>query len=111
MLEKIVQSPFLWSLLCLVAVLTYYKSSQVQTARLQRQADAREKAITKLYEDHRKESNLREEKLMTHLDKTTQTLGHIEQGLSKIENKMDGGFQEVWEQIESIKEGRSTHGN
>jgi hypothetical protein len=44
---------------------------------------------------------------MNHLEKTTTTLGHIEKGLSKLENKIDGGFKEIWEQIDSIKKGES----
>jgi septal ring factor EnvC (AmiA/AmiB activator) len=106
-LETLVQSPFLWSILCLLAVYFFYKQNTAEVDRLRKQNDTREKSITKLYEDHKKEANTREEKLMNHLEKTTTTLGHIEKGLSKLENKIDGGFKEIWEQIDSIKKGES----
>jgi predicted Holliday junction resolvase-like endonuclease len=105
LLEKLVQSPFLWSILCLVVAIVYYRKNESEVQRLRKQSDTREKSITKLYEDHKKESNLREEKLMTHLERTTVTLEHIEKGLSKLENKIDGGFKEIWEQIDTLKKG------
>ena len=101
--EQIVQSPFSWSILCLIAVSIYYRNNQTSLNRLQNQADAREKAITKLYEDHKKESARREERLMSHLEKTTETLENIEHNLTNLENKIDGGFSEVWDHIQSLK--------
>lgn len=104
-LEKLVQSPFLWSILCLLVVSVYYRGKTSEINRLQTQSDEREKSIAKLYDVHKKESNVREERLMKHLEKTTTTLQHIEKGLTKLENKIDGGFKEVWEQIDNIKKG------
>ena len=102
-LEKIVQSPFVWAILCLIVAMIYFQTNKADVARLRKQADSRERSITKLYEEHKKESNLREEKLMNHLEKTTHTLENIEKGLSNLESKIEGGFSEVWEQIDSLK--------
>jgi hypothetical protein len=43
------------------------------------------KAITKLYTDMRDDSKSREEKLMQHLDKVTDTLENINQRLCNVE--------------------------
>lgn len=106
-LEKLVQSPFLWSILCIIVAVTFFKAIQMEAERLRTQSDAREQSVIKLYEDHKQESTAREERLMNHLDKTTDTLQHIEQGLNKLEGKMDGGFEKVWERIDKI-EGRES---
>lgn len=105
LLEKIVQSPFLWSILCLIIAIAYYRKNETEVSRLRKQSDSREKSLVKLYEDHKKESNIREEKLMNHLDKTTETLGHIEKGLTKLESKMDVGFKDIWDQIDTLRNG------
>lgn len=102
-LEELVQSQFLWAILCLIAVVFFYKKNNEEVNRLRKQNDSRERSITKLYEDHKREANAREEKLMNHLEKTTQTLEHIEKGLSKLENKIDSGFKEIWDQIDTMK--------
>jgi hypothetical protein len=43
------------------------------------------KAIVKLYNDMREDSKAREEKLMQHLDKVTDTLENINQRLCNVE--------------------------
>ena len=43
------------------------------------------KAIAKLYNDMREDSKAREEKLMIHLDKVTDTLENINQRLCNVE--------------------------
>jgi hypothetical protein len=43
------------------------------------------KAIAKLYNDMREDSKTREEKLMVHLDKVTDTLENINQRLCNVE--------------------------
>lgn len=43
------------------------------------------KAVTKLYNDMREDSKAREEKLMIHLDKVTDTLDGIHNRLCKVE--------------------------
>lgn len=108
MLEKVVQSPFLWSILCLIVAITYFRNNESNVKRLQKQADGREKSVTKLYEEHKKESREREDKLMNHLEKTTETLQNIEHGISKLEGRMNGGFNDIWEQIDTIKKGDIT---
>lgn len=105
LLEKIVQSPFVWSILCLVVVIVFYRRNEDEVNRLRKHSDTREQSLIVLYEEHKAESKVREEKLMIHLEKTTETLSHIEQGLSNLEKKIDGGFQDVWEQIETMKRG------
>ena len=47
------------------------------------------KAITKLYNDMREDSKSREEKLMIHLDKVTDTLENINQRLCNVERCVD----------------------
>lgn len=111
LLESIVQSPFVWSMLCLIAVAVYYRNNDKQLLRLQNLADAREKAITKLYEDHKKDSIKREEKLMNHLEKTTDTLEQIQHNLSNLETQIDGGFREVWDKIANLQENRPDNRN
>ena len=105
LLEKLVQSPFVWSILCIVVVVVFYRKNENEVARLRKHSDARETSIVDLYEVHKMEANRREEKLMTHLEKTTNTLSHIEKGLTKLENKIDGGFQDVWDQIDTLRKG------
>ena len=43
------------------------------------------KAITKLYNDMREDSKAREDKLLSHLDKVTDTLDNIHQRLCTVE--------------------------
>lgn len=105
LLEKIVQSPFVWSILCLVVATVLYRRNEAEVVRLRKQSESRERSITKLYEDHKTESKLREEKLMAHLERTTETLQHIEQGVTKLESKIDGEFGAVWEKLDTLERG------
>lgn len=109
-LEKLVQSQFVWAIACVIVTIIFYRNFKEYVARLVKSSDQREKNVAKLYEESKKESKereaqiladsrQREEKLMNHLEKTTDTLQGIEQGLSKLEKKMDNGFQDVWDHI------------
>lgn len=110
LLESIVQSPFVWSLLTLILAYMFYKNQQTQKAEMrshydaaQAKADAREQAITKLYEDHKVEANEREAKLMKHLDRTSETMRGIEKGINKLESRVDGGFNDIWAHINQLR--------
>lgn len=104
-LESIVQSQTVWAILCLIVVVFFYRKREEESNRLRVQADEREKRIQKLYENHKQESKIREDKLMNHLEKTTDTMQNIQKGLTRLENRIDGGFQEIWDQIDSLKKG------
>ena len=63
----------------------------------------REDQITNLYEEQKKESKEREDKLMNHLEKTTDTLYEIKNGMQSMTteiNTLKQGVNKVWEHIE-----------
>jgi hypothetical protein len=100
MLEKLVSSQFVWSILCLIVVIFSARALKVYISELKRDNSAREQKITDLYESHRKESASREKKLMDHLERTTVTLQNIEKSFGSLEHKMQEGFQEVWKHLD-----------
>jgi predicted RNase H-like nuclease (RuvC/YqgF family) len=66
----------------------------------------RETQLIELYKTQIDSSTEREEHLKAHLDKSNEQMGEIastmkdiQQGMSKLENKMDNNFKDVWREI------------
>lgn len=107
LLEKVVSSQFTWAILCLIAVIFFYrkmdandKKSDATILKLQEDNKVREDQLFALYEANKKEAAQREKRLMDHLERTTDTLQKIETNLTNLENSMDEGFKDIWRQID-----------
>ena len=87
--EKIAHSQFVWAILFIVfffLIIGY----------LIRTSDKRERKIMDLHEQSKADSNRREERLMTHLEKTTtelttitHTVGDIQKEMVRMNDRMD----------------------
>ena len=79
--EKIAQSQFAWAVLFIMLFLFMIRY-------LIRTSDKREKKIMDLHEQSKADSNRREERLMTHLEKTTTELTTITHTVGDIQKEM-----------------------
>lgn len=87
--EKIAHSQFAWAILF---ILFFF----LIVGYLIKTSDKREKKIMDLYEQSKVDSNRREERLMTHLEKTTtelttitHTVGDIQKEMVRMNDRMD----------------------
>lgn len=79
--EKIAQSQFAWAILFIMFFLFMIRY-------LIRTSDKREKKIMDLHEQSKADSNRREERLMNHLEKTTEKLSAITHEIGGIQKEM-----------------------
>lgn len=87
--EKIAQSQFVWAILFIMFFF-------IIIGYLIKTSDKREKKIMDLHEQSKADSNRREERLMTHLEKTTTELttithavGDIQKEMARMNDRMD----------------------
>ncbi|RSI88450.1 hypothetical protein [Streptococcus mitis] len=79
--EKIAQSQFAWAILFIMLFLFVIRY-------LIRTSDKREKKIMDLYEQSKINSNKREDRLMNHLERTTEKLSAITHEIGGIQKEM-----------------------
>lgn len=79
--EKIAQSQFAWAILFIMLFLFVIRY-------LIRTSDKREKKIMDLYEQSKVNSNKREDRLMNHLERTTEKLSAITHEIGGIQKEM-----------------------
>lgn len=101
-LEKIASSQYVWAILFIAALFIAYKALKKYISELKSDSIKQQQMIIDLYESHKKESQLREKKLMEHLDRTAKTLDSIEKSISKLELGVEKGFSDVWSHIKRI---------
>lgn len=87
-IEKIVSSQFVWAILCIIVVVVLYKAVVSYVKELKAENVKREDNLLDLYEKQKEESVAREERLMAHVEKTTETLSHINDNLEHLEEEM-----------------------
>lgn len=87
-IESIVQSQFVWAILCIVVAIVLYRASIIYIQDLKVESNSREKRLVELYEKQRSESVGREERLMTHLERTTDTLDTINDRLEDLDREI-----------------------
>lgn len=87
--EKIAHSQFVWAILFIMFFF-------IIVGYLIKTSDKREKKIMDLHEQSKADSNRREERLMTHLEKTTtelatitHTVGDIQKEMVRMNDRMD----------------------
>ena len=87
--EKIAQSQVAWAILFILLFFIIIRY-------LIKTSDKREKKIMDLHEQSKADSNRREERLMTHLEKTTtelttitHTVGDIQKEMGRMNDRMD----------------------
>jgi DNA anti-recombination protein RmuC len=121
MLESIAASQFSWMVLFLLGLGVFWRMFTTHIKKTEKNAAAQNKQLISLYKDELKKSADREERLMkemaeqqakfetdrgrmlAHLERTTDTLEHIEKSLTRLEEKTEKGFEEVWKVIETHK--------
>lgn len=88
---EIAASPYVFAILFIVVLFTFYKW------------------INKNYDEHKKDSKEREDKLFNQLEKTNDTqtkivtsLEKIESNLGTLEKRMDSGFRDVWDHLDQM---------
>jgi hypothetical protein len=104
--EDIASSQYVWAIICFIMVYFSVKFFKGHLDDLRKSSESREQKVYELYEDHRKESIDRENRLMAHLEKTGDTLISIEKSLSNLDERIDSGFSEVWKYIAIQKPGK-----
>lgn len=106
-IERVAASQFVWAILCIAILVVAYFAVKAFISRmqieakeekhaLQAESKEREEAIRRLYETQREESKVREERLMSHLEKTTRTLDAISTNLTDLQRQVNNGFEDVW---------------
>lgn len=87
--ERIAQSQVAWAILFII-LFGFVIGFLVRTS------DKREKKLMEFHENSKADSNKREERLMTHLEKTTEelsaithTVGDIQKEMVRMNNRMD----------------------
>ena len=83
----------IWTLLAILLLLYVIKTG-----------DIREERMIKENKERERESKIREEKLMDHLNKTNESHEKIATSMENLENRMEDGFNKVWERIDKYKE-------
>lgn len=83
--EKIVTSQVVWALLCILVVYAAYKAVIQYIKDLREENRTREEQLVDLYEKQKLESTHREERLMTHIEKTTDTLEKIDTNVEELQ--------------------------
>lgn len=101
-LEKIATSQTVWSMVAMVLAIIGYKAIKTYIIELRKDSQEREDKLLELYEQQRTESNAREERLMTHLENTTQTLDAISDSLEKLEREFTANFDSLEEQMGTV---------
>jgi predicted Holliday junction resolvase-like endonuclease len=87
-IEAVVQSQFVWAILCIVVAIVLYQASIRYISDLKVESNSREFRLVELYEKQRSESVGREERLMTHLERTTDTLDTINDRLEDLDREI-----------------------
>jgi len=101
-LEKIVQSQFVWAILCIAVVVIMYKALMRYIEDLKKENQARESKVMDLYDKQRTEGMDREERLMAHLERTTDTLISINDNLENLEKEIGNvhlRIDDVWKEV------------
>lgn len=87
--SEIATSQVVWAILCILLAIAVIREMRKENVR-------RENDLINLYEDHRKESKQREERLMDHLDRsnesqeqTAEALKSIRSTLTTMEGRVD----------------------
>lgn len=87
--ERIANSQVAWAILFIILF-------WIVVGYLVRTADKREKKLTDFFDQSRAEANQREDRLMTHLEKTTEelsiithTVGDIQKEMVRMNDRMD----------------------
>lgn len=87
--QRIAESQFTWEILFIILFV-------IVTSFLVRTSEKREKKLMEFHENSKADSNKREERLMTHLEKTTEelstithTVGDIQKEMVRMNNRMD----------------------
>lgn len=106
-IETILKSELTWGILCLILAVVFYRKMDSNTKELKDENSRREQQIIQMYEVHKQEARQREERLMSHLERTTDTLEKMEKNLQKLDEKMDRGFKEVWDHVRHPEPWRS----
>lgn len=110
LLEKIAGSQFVWAIVCFILMIFGYRAIKAYILNLRSESQEREDKLIELYETQKAESKQlfkaqkaeskeREDKLMIHLDKTTDTLGRIDLSLEQMRRDIDKvnlRVDEVW---------------
>ena len=99
--EKIAHSQFAWAILF---ILFFF----LIVGYLIKTSDKREKKIMDLHEQSKDDSNRREERLMTHLEKTTEKLSAITHEIGGITHEIGGIQKEMVrmnDRMEEIEKG------
>lgn len=84
-LESVAKSQVVWALVALGLAFVGYKAFRAYMDRLQAQNEKREEQLFSLYEKQAEESKAREEKLMAHVEKTTDTMDDISNALHSLQ--------------------------
>jgi septal ring factor EnvC (AmiA/AmiB activator) len=101
-MESIVSSDATFALLFLVVLYVAYAYVKKHVEQLREENHEREESIFNLYEKQVEESRNREDRLMTHLEKTTESLENINESLKDLRSELrhvNTRVDDLWEEV------------
>jgi uncharacterized protein YoxC len=105
-IEAIVSSQFVWAILCIIGIIFAYRVVKKYIEDLKTENQKREEKVLEIYETQKSESKEREERLMCHVEKTTETLNGINKTLETIQGDVrhvNGRVDDVWQHVSTIR--------
>lgn len=107
-LSDIAGSEAFFALLFLLGLVLVGKYVIQTITDIKQENEERERQLLGLYKEQLKQSEQREQQLMSHLDRSSEqltnvaeTLKDIQENLEKLENKVESTFHEVWKELGS----------
>lgn len=97
--EQIAQSQYVFGILFILLFLLVIVGTRHFVIALQKKNDQREQELREWYAEQRRESREREQRLMQHLERTTETLEKIERSVVTLEHNTHQSFKEIWRQL------------
>ncbi|MGD7047100.1 hypothetical protein FZC83_02455 [Rossellomorea marisflavi] len=100
--ESIAGSQFVWAILCIIGVYVAYRAVKKYIEDLKTENQKREEKVLEIYEQQKLESKDREDRLMSHVERTTDTLAEINVSMDRLHEEVrtaNGRIDDVWKHI------------
>lgn len=104
--ESIASSQYVWAILFIIGIYLAYRAIKKYIEDLKEENQKREEKVLEIYETQKAESRDREDRLMTHVEKTTETLNDINTSLDKLQDEVriaNGRIDDVWNRVSNNK--------
>lgn len=99
-LETLARSEVLWAVICFILAVIGYRTIRFYILELKIEGKGREDKLIELYANQKEESKEREDRLMAHVEKTTETLQGIEHQMEIGFTHVNGRIDDVWDKVQ-----------